>query len=68
MITGAKFAETVRRDERNVAALRALDWRVAIVWECGINEKGGDAMAGRIVKWLEITPADGVRRTISDER
>lgn len=48
----AKFEGTVRRDKRNLAALRQLGWRVAIVWECEINQKGGDAIAGRIVKWL----------------
>ncbi|GMO93603.1 very short patch repair endonuclease [Bradyrhizobium sp. TM239] len=47
-----KFGETVKRDKRNLAALRQLGWRVAIVWECEINEKGGEAVAGRIVKWL----------------
>jgi len=29
-----KFARNVERDARNVTKLRALGWRVEIVWEC----------------------------------
>lgn len=29
-----KFAKNVERDTRQAAALRALGWRVAVVWEC----------------------------------
>lgn len=53
-----KFEETVKRDKRNLMALRQLGWRVAIVWECEINEKGGEAIAGRIVKWLASARPD----------
>ncbi len=48
----SKFAETVRRDRRNNEALRQLGWRVATVWECAINNEGGDAIAARIATWL----------------
>ena len=48
----SKFAETIRRDQRNFEALRELGWRVAIVWECAINKEGGDAVATRIATWL----------------
>jgi DNA mismatch endonuclease, patch repair protein len=47
-----KFADTVRRDRRNVEALRQLGWRVAVVWECSINKQGGNAVATRIATWL----------------
>jgi DNA mismatch endonuclease (patch repair protein) len=30
----AKFAGNVRRDKRTSAALRALGWHVATIWEC----------------------------------
>ena len=30
----AKFASNVKRDQRNVAALRAQGWRVFAIWEC----------------------------------
>ena len=29
-----KFAENMKRDGRNLVALRALGWEVLIVWEC----------------------------------
>ncbi|MEW6128861.1 MAG: DNA mismatch endonuclease Vsr [Acidobacteriota bacterium] len=29
-----KLLENVRRDRRKVAALKKLDWRVILVWEC----------------------------------
>jgi G:T-mismatch repair DNA endonuclease (very short patch repair protein) len=49
---GAKFDETVKRDKRNVEALRKLGWKVAIVWECSIKDEGPEAIAGRIAAWL----------------
>ena len=36
----AKFADNVRRDRRNVTALRKDGWKVLVVWEC-------EAPAGR---------------------
>ena len=29
-----KFRATVRRDERNLAALRGAGWQVLVIWEC----------------------------------
>jgi DNA mismatch endonuclease, patch repair protein len=43
----SKFDETVRRDKRHLEALRKLGWKVAIVWECSIKEKGAEAVAGK---------------------
>lgn len=34
----AKFAGNVERDVRNHAALRALGWRTATVWECALSK------------------------------
>lgn len=48
-----KFDETVKRDKRNLAALRKLGWRVAIVWECSVKEQGAEAIAERILAWLQ---------------
>lgn len=48
-----KFAETVKRDKRNVVALRKLGWKVAIIWECSVKDKGADAVAHKIVAWLQ---------------
>src|SRR5258708_32844360 len=39
-----KFDETVKRDKRNLTALRKLGWRVAIVWECSVKEHGAEAV------------------------
>jgi DNA mismatch endonuclease (patch repair protein) len=30
----AKFAANIARDSRNLAALKELGWRTAVVWEC----------------------------------
>jgi DNA mismatch endonuclease (patch repair protein) len=48
----SKFGETVRRDKRNLEALRKLGWRAAIVWECSIKDKGAEAVAKKIAAWL----------------
>lgn len=33
-----KFAANVERDARNYAALKALGWKVLIIWECEVKE------------------------------
>ena len=33
----AKFRANVERDRRTLDALRALGWRVLIIWECGLR-------------------------------
>jgi DNA mismatch endonuclease (patch repair protein) len=48
----SKFGETKKRDERNLDALRQLGWRVAVVWECSINQRGGETIARKIASWL----------------
>jgi DNA mismatch endonuclease (patch repair protein) len=47
-----KFEETVKRDKRNLQALNSLGWRVSVVWECAIKERGADVVANRIESWL----------------
>jgi DNA mismatch endonuclease (patch repair protein) len=34
-----KFAENVTRDSKKSAALRALGWKVLIVWECELRQE-----------------------------
>lgn len=46
----AKFAGNVERDARNHAALRALGWRVATVWECALSR---DRLAGSVTALTE---------------
>jgi DNA mismatch endonuclease, patch repair protein len=48
-----KFAETIKRDKRNLEALWKLGWRVAVVWECSIKEKGAEAVSTKLAKWLQ---------------
>lgn len=48
----SKFGETIKRDKRNLEALRKLGWKVAIVWECSIKEKGEEEVAAQIGAWL----------------
>jgi DNA mismatch endonuclease, patch repair protein len=43
----AKFADNVRRDEKNQELLKAAGWRVLIVWEC---ETRDDFLLG---EWLK---------------
>jgi DNA mismatch endonuclease (patch repair protein) len=49
----SKFGDTVKRDKRNLEALRKLGWRVAIVWECSIKDKGADSIAAKLGAWLQ---------------
>jgi DNA mismatch endonuclease (patch repair protein) len=49
----SKFDETTRRDKRNLDALRKLGWKVGIVWECSVKEKGAEAIAAKIADWLQ---------------
>jgi DNA mismatch endonuclease, patch repair protein len=48
-----KFAETIKRDKRNIEALRELGWRVAVVWECSVKEIGAEATSTKLAKWLQ---------------
>ncbi|MDH2382840.1 DNA mismatch endonuclease Vsr [Bradyrhizobium sp. CER78] len=59
-----KFDQTVERDERNVAALQHLGWRLAVVWECALKQKGAEAVAGQIAAWLA---SDGPFKEIGSE-
>lgn len=48
-----KFEETVRRDERNLSALKKLGWRVAVVWECSVKKDDMERTASRVKEWAE---------------
>lgn len=48
----AKFAGNVERDARNHAALRALGWRVATVWECALARDEAADTALRLADWI----------------
>jgi len=46
-----KFLGNVDRDRRHVEMLRALGWRVAVVWECALKQFFEDT-AQTVEKWL----------------
>ena len=49
----AKFNQNVLRDARNIADLRSLGWRVAVVWECTIRLPQAKEMVSSIGVWLK---------------
>ena len=49
-----KFQSNVERDKRNVASLRDIGWRVAVVWECSLRTSSDLAAAVEDVSnWIE---------------
>ena len=46
-----KLSSNVSRDRRNSAALRALGWRVLIVWECELRDP--PKLTRKLVRWLK---------------
>ena len=60
-----KFARNADRDRRNEDALRALGWRVLVIWECEVTEK--EAVARRL--WSAVchdeqnSPNEAVQNT-----
>jgi len=47
-----KFTRNVTRDARNIADLRALGWRVGVVWECEVLGDSPDRLLPRIATFL----------------
>ena len=47
-----KFTGNVQRDGRNHAALLALGWRVATVWECALRNGRLEQTAVELDRWL----------------
>jgi DNA mismatch endonuclease (patch repair protein) len=47
-----KFHENIRRDTRNIAALRALGYRVVVIWECSATDYAyvRDILAFELIK------------------
>ena len=48
----AKFERNVRRDRRDVLALRRSGWRVATVWECWLRKPGD--VARRLERMITV--------------
>lgn len=51
----AKLARNVNRDQRTVEALRAMRWKVLVLWECEIERQPGKA-ENRIARFLNVSP------------
>lgn len=45
-----KFATNVARDARNMEALRALGWRIGVVWECETRKPSLKAILADIIE------------------
>jgi len=48
----AKFALNVQRDRKSIAALRDLDWRVGVVWECALRPANSERAISLVTEWL----------------
>ena len=55
-----KFAGNVTRDARNVQSLRALGWRVYVIWEC---EVPNGSSVRRLLRGLQRMRESGATRT-----
>jgi len=47
-----KLHKNVRRDSRNLRALRALGWRVLIIWECEAARPGLQILVHKLKRFL----------------
>lgn len=54
-----KLSSNKKRDKKNIEALKNLDWRILIIWECSYRStkkkdwKQIDVIAGKAMKWLK---------------
>jgi len=48
-----KFCQNVERDARNIEALRAAGWRVAVVWECGLKKEIMEPNLAELIAWID---------------
>lgn len=52
----AKIEGNRARDARNIAALADMGWRIGVVWECALRNKGDKGLedvANRLSSWLK---------------
>lgn len=47
-----KFEKNVARDEKNIALLESMGWRVFVVWECQLKKKVRDATFAELLPQL----------------
>ena len=53
-----KFSDNEERDQKNLLALKALGWRVIVLWECGLGSEIPDGQ----LAWL----TDAIRSSAFD--
>lgn len=59
----SKLEGNAARDRRNIGHLRALGWRVLVVWECALRDrKTLDALPGILAEWVRGGEAEGALR------
>lgn len=46
---GQKIEDNISRDKRNIRTLRALGWRVYVIWQCQISERRLERLFAQIV-------------------
>lgn len=46
---GQKIEDNIARDKRNIRTLRALGWRVYVIWQCQISERRLERLFAQIV-------------------
>ena len=51
-----KFTRNIARDERNLAALRQLGWKVFVVWECETTDSAKVLRLADKIKSLPLRP------------
>lgn len=49
-----KFAANTSRDKRNLDALHQAEWRVAIIWECGLRSGDSDSLVDELENWIRV--------------
>lgn len=67
----AKIAANRRRDALAIEALRALDWRVGVIWECALRGAGRlsvEAMLGQLAGFISGATPQIEFRGGDDER
>jgi DNA mismatch endonuclease (patch repair protein) len=50
-----KFSGTIERDRRTTRALLDDGWRVAVIWECALDEAGVGVAVKALSTWLKGT-------------
>lgn len=48
-----KISSNVTRDSRNIAELKKLEWRIAVVWECSLStQQKKSSIANSLSRWI----------------